>query len=96
MEKCGTCKYFTYAGDWDLCCMKQMRRLCYKHYDACEEWEEAEIKHTYFVTMDNEVIAIYKDREGVHPVFAISEMARELSERMQEEAKEKGGLLNDE
>lgn len=91
-HKCGTCKHFTYAGDWDLCCMKSKRRLCYKNDDACEEWEEAEIKHTYWVVRDNEVIAIYKDHEGIHPVAAITDMARELSERMEKEAQARGEL----
>ena len=95
MEKCGTCKYFTYAGDWDLCCTKSMRRLCYKNDDACESWEEAEIKHTYWAVMDNEVIAIYKDHEGIHPVYAIKLMADDLADRMQKAAKERGEIDDD-
>ena len=38
-NKCGTCKQFIGAGDWDMCCKKQKVRLCYKETDACEEWE---------------------------------------------------------
>ena len=87
MNKCGTCKHFTGAGDWDLCCMKSMRRLCYKDEDACEKWEENPIKHTYYVVMDGHVIAMHKDRVGIHPVYAISLMGQELSERIQKSDK---------
>ena len=76
--------------------MKSMRRLCYGGEEACEAWEAAEIKHTYWIVMDNQVIALYKDREGLHPVNVISIMSKELSERMQEEARKRGELDDDE
>lgn len=88
MNKCGTCKYFTGAGDWDLCCMKDKRRLCYEYYDACDEFEEKPVKHTYHVAMDGHVIARYNDKAGIHPVYAISLMGQELSERMEKADKE--------
>jgi hypothetical protein len=34
---CGDCKNFIGAGDWDLCCMKGVRRLCYKNTERCDE-----------------------------------------------------------
>ena len=83
MEKCGTCKHFTGAGDWDLCCMKSKRRLCYKDYEACEEWEKNPIKHRYYIVMDGQVICHHEDKVGIHPVYAISLMGQELSERME-------------
>ena len=43
MNKCGTCRHFIGAGDFDLCCMLHMRRLCYKDDDACERWDEKTI-----------------------------------------------------
>ena len=88
MNKCGTCKHYTGAGDFDLCCMKSKRRLCYRNDDACEEWEENPIKHTYYVVMDGHVIAIHRDRIGIHPVYAISLMGKELSERMEKAEKD--------
>lgn len=87
-KKCGNCKHFTGAGDFDLCCMKGKRRLCYKNYDACEEWEENPVKHVYYVVMDGEVIAIHRDTVGIHPAYAISLMGQELSEKMQNSEKE--------
>ena len=88
MNKCGTCKHYTGAGDWDLCCMKNKRRLCYRYSDACEEWEENPIKHTYYVVMDGHVITTLSDRNGIHPVYAISLMGQELSEKMEKTDKE--------
>ena len=88
MNTCGTCKHFTGAGDFDLCCMKDMRRLCYRHYEACEAWEENPIKHTYYVVMDGQVVATHKDRIGIHPVYAISLMGQDLSERIEKANKE--------
>ena len=76
--------------------MKSMRRLCYGGEEACKAWEAAEIKHTYWIVMDNQVIALYKDREGLHPGNVISIMSKELSERMQEEARKRGELDDDE
>ena len=86
VDKCGTCKHFTNAGDYDLCCGISMRRLCYKDDDACEKWESNPVKHLYYVVRDGEVIQMLKDTEGIHPVYAISLMAQYLSERMQKEA----------
>lgn len=88
MNKCGTCKYYTGAGDWDLCCMKSKRRLCYRNDDACEEYEENPIKHIYYVVMDGQVIASLNDKIGIHPGYAISLMGQELSERMESKEKE--------
>lgn len=88
MNKCGTCKHYTGAGDYDLCCMKSKRRLCYRDNDACEEWEENPVKHQYWIVMDGQVIAKHIDRVGIHPVYAIHLMGQELSERMQEIDKE--------
>ena len=88
MSKCGTCKHYTRAGDWDLCCMKSKRRLCYDKDDACEEYEENPIKHMYYVVMDGQVIAHHNDKVGIHPAYAISLMGQDLSERMQEKNKE--------
>ena len=88
MNKCGTCKHFTGAGDFDLCCMIDQRRLCYKHYDACEKYEENPIKHRYYVAMDNEVICRLNDIVGIHPVYAIKLMAADLSERMEKVEKD--------
>ena len=36
---CGECKYFCNAGDFDLCCAINERRLCYANDDACEKGE---------------------------------------------------------
>ena len=88
MNKCGTCKHYTGAGDFDLCCMKSERRLCYKNDDACEKWEENPIKHRYYVSMDGLIIARYNDNLGIHPVYAIKLMADDLSERMEKINKE--------
>ena len=88
MNKCGTCKHYTGAGDFDLCCMKSKRRLCYRNDDACEEWEENQIKHTYYVVMDGQVITTLSDRKGIHPVYAISLMGQALSEMMEKAEKE--------
>ena len=88
MEKCGTCKSYTGAGDWDLCCRKSKRRLTYGYDDACEEYEPNPIKHIYYVVMDGQVIAKHVDNVGIHPVYAITLMGQELSERMQEANKE--------
>ena len=34
---CGDCTNFTGAGDWDSCCTKGVRRLCYKNTERCVE-----------------------------------------------------------
>ena len=40
-KTCGQCKYFTGAGDWNLCC--DIRRdLCYKETPACGLFEEVQ------------------------------------------------------
>ena len=53
MDKCGTCKHYTGAGDWNLCCTihhptpkeKEMGmtfyfgHLCYENTDACDMYE---------------------------------------------------------
>ena len=88
MNKCGTCRHFTGAGDWDLCCMISMRRLCYKNDDACEKYDENPTKHIYYVVMDGEVISIHNDTIGIHPVYAIKLMADDLSGRMEKVNKE--------
>lgn len=88
MNKCGNCKHFTGAGDFDLCCMKSMRRLCYKDNDACDAWEENPVKHTYYVVMDGQVIARHNDKVGIHPVCIINLMGQELSERMEKANKD--------
>ena len=88
MNKCGTCKHFTGAGDLDLCCMKSVRRLCYRDYEACEQYEENPIKHRYYVVMDGQVIQTLEDKDGIHPVYAITLMAQALSERMEKEAEQ--------
>ena len=88
MDKCGTCIHYTGAGDWDLCCMKSMRRLTYGYYDACEKYEPNPIKHRYYVVMDGQVIAMHNDKIGIHPVYAISLMGQELSEMMEKADKE--------
>lgn len=88
MNKCGTCKHYTGAGDWDLCCMKSKRRLCYRNDDACEEWEENPIKHRYYIVMDNQVIVRHEDKVGIHPVYAIKLMAEDLSEMIEKTNKE--------
>ena len=85
--KCGTCQHFIGAGDWDLCCMISERRLCYKNDDACEKYEENPIKHRYYVVMDGQVIAMHNDKVGIHPVYAISLMGQDLSERMEKSNK---------
>lgn len=36
---CGECKYFCNAGDFDLCCAINERRLCYANDEACEKGE---------------------------------------------------------
>ncbi len=33
---CAQCKDYLGAGDWDLCCRKQHRRLTYEYSEACE------------------------------------------------------------
>ena len=86
--KCGTCKHFTGAGDWDLCCRKSVRRLTYGYDDACEQYESNPIKHQYWVVMDGQVIATHFDTVGIHPVYAIKLMADDLSERMEKIDKE--------
>ena len=88
MNKCGTCKYYIGAGDWDLCCEKQARRLTYGYNDACEQYESNPIKHRYCVVMDNHVISTHFDKIGIHPVYAIKLMADDLSERMEKANKE--------
>ena len=88
MDKCGTCKHYIGAGDWDLCCGINMRRLTYGYDDACEKYESNPIKHRYWVAMDGQVIAIHNDTVGIHPVYAISLMGQELSERMEKANKE--------
>lgn len=64
-----------------MCCMKSMRRFCYKDYDACEEYEENPIKHRYYIVMDSQVICHYEDKIGIHPVYAIHLMGNDLSEK---------------
>lgn len=39
-KRCGQCAHFIGAGDWDLCCRKQARRLTYENDDACPEFEQ--------------------------------------------------------
>ena len=89
MDKCGTCKHYTGAGDWDLCCNKSVRRLTYGYDDACEQYESNPIKHRYWVVMDGQVIATHFDTVGIHPVYAISMMVEDLSERMEKADKDK-------
>jgi hypothetical protein len=43
--RCGTCKFFTGLGDWDLCCSNPPARkvgcfgfLCYETTPACENY----------------------------------------------------------
>lgn len=36
---CGTCRHFTGAGDYDLCCKVSARRLCYEDSPKCEQYE---------------------------------------------------------
>lgn len=88
MRKCGTCKHYTGAGDWDLCCNKSMRRLCYSRDDACEKYEENPIKHRYYIVMDNQVIVRHEDKVGIHPVYAIKLMAEDLAEKLEQKDKE--------
>ena len=88
MDKCGTCQHYIGAGDWDLCCEKNVRRLTYGYDDACEQYEPNPIKHRYWVVMDNQVIATHFDKTGIHPVYAIKLMADDLSERMEKANKE--------
>lgn len=49
-ETCCTCKHFTDAGDFDLCCGLDVRRLCYKDDEACEKWETILQLTTYMVS----------------------------------------------
>lgn len=41
---CGVCRNYTGAGDWDLCCMANEKRLCYKNTDAigCKSYKPRE------------------------------------------------------
>lgn len=71
-----------------MCCMKSKRRLCYRNDDACEEWEENQIKHRYYIVMDNQVICHFEDKVGIHPVYAIHLMGNDLSEKMEKIDKE--------
>lgn len=96
-RKCGTCKSFTGAGDFDLCCLRGIKRLCYKNTDACEKWEESPIKHRYIITRDNEVIMAFNDLEGMHPVSALAAMICILFDEMGETAQklsQKGGQIS--
>lgn len=53
-RKCITCKHFSPAGDFDLCCYKQIRRLTYANDDACEEgYEECEEKERVLKAVDH-------------------------------------------
>ncbi len=36
---CGTCRHFTGAGDFDLCCRVAARRLCSEYHSKCERYE---------------------------------------------------------
>lgn len=66
-----------------------MRRLTYGYDDACEKYESNPIKHQYCVVMDGQVIATHYDTVGIHPVYAISLMGKDLSERMEKAEKDK-------
>lgn len=44
---CGTCRFFTGLGDWDICCSKphpdvSLGFLCYENTSACYMWEPKE------------------------------------------------------
>lgn len=39
-NRCGACKYFIDAGDYDLCCQINKRRLCYPLTEACDGYVE--------------------------------------------------------
>lgn len=46
INRCGSCKYFTGAGDWDLCCTNPPDHkigcfgfLCYETTPACENYK---------------------------------------------------------
>lgn len=55
-KTCGQCKYFTAAGDWDLCCdiphptKKEQEQgmtfswghLCYEYTETCDKFEGKE------------------------------------------------------
>lgn len=41
MEKlCAQCEHYIGAGDWDLCCKLQKRRLCHENDAACPEFKK--------------------------------------------------------
>ena len=47
MNKCGTCKFFTGCGDWDLCCTNPPEEetgwcgfLCYEDTPACKNYKK--------------------------------------------------------
>ena len=52
INRCGTCKYFIGAGDWDLCCSNPPERrvscfgfLCYETTPACENYKNKDNKN---------------------------------------------------
>lgn len=66
INRCGSCKYFTGAGDWDLCCSNPPERkigcfgfLCYETTPACEN----------YVNKDNKTIKNFVEQvnHGVLP-----------------------------
>lgn len=42
MTICAQCKHYLGCGDWDLCCKKQVHRLCYEDTpaDDCPSFEQ--------------------------------------------------------
>ena len=64
MEKqCGSCKHFCDAGDWDLCCVINERRLCYRNYEACDKYEYSEEKVRQLEEQDRKLAEWIRQRK---------------------------------